>query len=162
MKSDRRIAITKVNLPKTWQSMASTSDQITGIAWVRNQHCDCWCPGAKAPCHYSSDIAERVSIVLNKFHAKYWLYCKQHYKLKVHFGKIAPVISLQWRHNGRDGVSNHQPHDCLTNRYSGADQRKHQSSTSLAFLWESTGDRRIPCTKGQESGKCFHFNYVIM
>ena len=22
----------------------------------------------------------------------------------------------QWRHNGRDGVSNHQPHDCLLNR----------------------------------------------
>ena len=25
-------------------------------------------------------------------------------------------ISLQWRHNGRDGVSNHQPHDYLLNR----------------------------------------------
>ena len=24
--------------------------------------------------------------------------------------------SLRWRHNGRDGVSNHQPHDCLHNR----------------------------------------------
>ena len=24
--------------------------------------------------------------------------------------------TLQWRHNGRDGVSNHQPHDCLLNR----------------------------------------------
>ena len=24
--------------------------------------------------------------------------------------------SLQWRHNGRDGVSNHQPHYCLLNR----------------------------------------------
>ena len=26
------------------------------------------------------------------------------------------LLSLQWRHNGRDGVSNHQPHDCLLNR----------------------------------------------
>ena len=26
------------------------------------------------------------------------------------------LISLQWRHNGCDGVSNHQPHDCLLNR----------------------------------------------
>ena len=26
------------------------------------------------------------------------------------------LISLLWRHNGRDGVSNHQPHDCLLNR----------------------------------------------
>ena len=24
--------------------------------------------------------------------------------------------ALQWRHNGRDNVSNHQPHDCLLNR----------------------------------------------
>ena len=26
---------------------------------------------------------------------------------------ISSMISLQWRHNGRDGVSNHQPHECL-------------------------------------------------
>ena len=25
-------------------------------------------------------------------------------------------VRLQWRHNGRDGVSNHQPHHCLLNR----------------------------------------------
>ena len=36
--------------------------------------------------------------------------------------------ALQWGHNGRDSVSNHQPHDCFLNRYSGADQRKHQCS----------------------------------
>ena len=28
----------------------------------------------------------------------------------------ALLTSLQWRHNGRDSVSNHQPHDCLLNR----------------------------------------------
>ena len=26
------------------------------------------------------------------------------------------TTSLQWRHNERDGVSNHQPPDCLLNR----------------------------------------------
>ena len=26
------------------------------------------------------------------------------------------MISLQWRHNGLDSVSNHQPHDCFLNR----------------------------------------------
>ena len=26
------------------------------------------------------------------------------------------MTALQWRHNGRDSVSNHQPHDCLLNR----------------------------------------------
>ena len=25
------------------------------------------------------------------------------------------LCSLQWRHNGRNSVSNHQPHDCLLN-----------------------------------------------
>ena len=26
------------------------------------------------------------------------------------------IISLKWRHNGRDSVPNHQPHDCFLNR----------------------------------------------
>ena len=26
------------------------------------------------------------------------------------------MLTLQWRHNERDGVSNHQPHDCLLKR----------------------------------------------
>ena len=30
-----------------------------------------------------------------------------------------PDITLQWRHNGHDGVSNHQPHHCLLNRLFG-------------------------------------------
>ena len=33
---------------------------------------------------------------------------------------------------------------------SGADQRKHQSSASLSFVWEFTGDQWIPRTKGQK------------
>ena len=40
--------------------------------------------------------------------------------------------------------------------YSGADQRKHQSSASLAFVWGIHRDRWIPRTKDQLRGKCFH------
>ena len=40
--------------------------------------------------------------------------------------------------------------------YSGADQRKHQSSASLAFVQGIHRDRWIPRTKGQLRGKCFH------
>ena len=40
--------------------------------------------------------------------------------------------------------------------YSGVDQRKHQSSASLAFVWGNHRDRWIPRTKGQLRGKCFH------
>ena len=40
--------------------------------------------------------------------------------------------------------------------YSGADQRKHQSSASLILWGEFTGDRWSPRTKVQWRGKCFH------
>ena len=33
-------------------------------------------------------------------------------------------IALLWRHNGRDSVSNHQPHDCLLNRLFGRRSKK--------------------------------------
>ena len=48
------------------------------------------------------------------------------------------LYTLQWRHNGRDGVSNHQPYD-VTQPFIQADQ----SSASLAFV------RGIPRTNGQ-------------
>ena len=40
--------------------------------------------------------------------------------------------------------------------YSGADQRKHQSSVLLAFVWGIHRERWIPRTKGQWRVKCFH------
>ena len=64
--------------------------------------------------------------------------------------------ALQWRHNGRDSVSNHQPHGCLLNRLFRRRSKKHQSSASLAFVWGIHRDRWIPRTKGQLRGKWFH------
>ena len=40
--------------------------------------------------------------------------------------------------------------------YSGVDQRKHQSSASLALWGEFTGDRWIPSTEDQKRGKYYH------
>ena len=40
--------------------------------------------------------------------------------------------------------------------YSGADQSKHQSSASLAFVWGIHRGRWIPRSNGQLRGKCFH------
>ena len=40
--------------------------------------------------------------------------------------------------------------------YSGADERKHQSSASLAFVRGIHRDRWVPRTNGQLRGKCFH------
>ena len=33
-------------------------------------------------------------------------------------------LALRWRHNGHDGVSNHQPHHCLFNRLFGCRSKK--------------------------------------
>ena len=70
--------------------------------------------------------------------------------------------SLRWRHNERDGVSNHQAHDCLPIVYSGADQNKHQSFASLAFVrgihrWPVNSPRKWPVTR-----EMFPFDDVIM
>ena len=69
---------------------------------------------------------------------------------------------LRWRHNEHNSVSNHQPHDCLLNRLSDADQRKHQSSASLAFV---RGIHRGPVNsphKWPVTRKMFPFDDVIM
>ena len=78
--------------------------------------------------------------------------------------KRAPgLISLQWRHNERDVVSNHQRLDCFFNRFfSGVDQRKHQSSTSLVFV---RAIHRSPVDsphKGPVTWKMFSFHDVII
>ena len=65
-------------------------------------------------------------------------------------------VTLWWRHNDHAGVSNHQPHGCLLNRLFRRNQRKHQSSASLAFVREIHRDRWISRTNGQLRGKCFH------
>ena len=69
-----------------------------------------------------------------------------------------PLISLQWRHNERDGISNHHPQPFIQ----GADQRKHQSSMSLAFV---RGIHRWPVNsphKGPVTRKMFPFDDIIM
>ena len=39
-------------------------------------------------------------------------------------GHVKTAKTLRWRHNGRDGVSNHQPHDCLLNSLFGSRSKK--------------------------------------
>ena len=72
------------------------------------------------------------------------------------------LVALQWRHNGRDGVSITSLTVVCSIIYSGADQRKHQSSTSLPFVW---GIRRSPVNSphtGPVTRKMIPFDDVIM
>ena len=64
---------------------------------------------------------------------------------------------LQWRHNERYGVSNHQPQDCLLNRVFKVQIKENiKAPRHWPLCREFTGDRWIPRTKGQWRGKCFH------
>ena len=61
--------------------------------------------------------------------------------------------TLQWRHNGHDGVSNHQPHRSKEN----IKVPRHWP------LWgEFTGDRWISLHEGPITRKMFPFDDVIM
>ena len=58
-------------------------------------------------------------------------------------------IPLQWRHNERDGVLNHQPHDCVLNRYSGQIKENIKAPRHWPLCGEFTGHRWISRTKRQ-------------
>ena len=69
---------------------------------------------------------------------------------------------LQWHHNGRDGVSNHQRHVCLLNRIF-----KHRSKkiSKLRATGLSAGIHQWPVNsphKGPVTRKMFQFDDVIM
>ena len=60
------------------------------------------------------------------------------------------VVSVQLRHSGRDGVSNHQPHHSFSQPFI---QTQIEENIKAPRLWplcgEFTGDRWIPRTNGQ-------------
>ena len=62
------------------------------------------------------------------------------------------LIPLLWRHNGSDGVSISSLTIVYSTAYSGANQRKHQSSASLAFVrgihrWPVNSPHKWPVTR---------------
>ena len=71
------------------------------------------------------------------------------------FSTVAPLLPLQWRHNGRGGVSNHQPHDCLPNRLF---RRRSKKTSKLRVTGLCVNSPyKWPVTR-----KMFPFDYVIM
>ena len=64
--------------------------------------------------------------------------------------------ALQWRHNERYGSQITSLSSVCSNICSSADQRKQQSSASLAFVGGIHQWLVDPLTKGQKPGKCFH------
>ena len=72
------------------------------------------------------------------------------------------ILPLQWRHNGCDGVSNHQSHDCLLNRLFRCRSKK---TSKLRVTGLCVGIHRWPVNsphKGPVTRKMFPFDDVIM
>ena len=66
------------------------------------------------------------------------------------FVLLGPLLTLQWRHNEPDSISNHQLHDSLLNRLFKAQIKENIKAPRHWPSWrEFNGDRWIPRTKGQ-------------
>ena len=57
------------------------------------------------------------------------------------YNKARLFCTLQWRHNERDGLSNHQPHDCLLNSLFG---RRSQKTWKLRVTGLCEGNSPVP------------------
>ena len=97
----------------------------------------------------------------------YWKHCRHvksigrfQYPIRSHW--ITYLNSVRWRHNGRYGVSNHQPHDCLLNRLF---RRRSKKTSKLRVTGLCAGIHRGPVNsphKWPVTRKMFPFDDVIM
>ena len=90
-------------------------------------------------------------------HAKHgWVY-QFIYNIGVEYSEHWNISSLQWRHNERDGVSNHQRHDCLLNRLY---RRRSKKTSKLRFTSLCAGNSPVtgefPAQKASNVEKCSH------
>ena len=68
-------------------------------------------------------------------------------------------LSLQHRHNKRDDVPNHQPHDCLLKRLF---QRRSKKTSKLRVTVLCVGNSPMTQHKGPVTRKMFPFDDVII
>ena len=99
------------------------------------------------------------ALINSAFHSE-WCYKRT----KVLFQCISSnglfVISLHWRHNDHDGVSNHQPHGCLLNRLF---RRRSKKTSKLRVTGLCVGNSPGPVNsphKGPVTRKMFPFHLM--
>ena len=78
------------------------------------------------------------------------------------FANLCKGFLVQWRHNGRDGVSNHQPHDCLLNLLFRHRSTKTSKLRVTGLLWGIHRWLVISPHKWPVTRKMFPFDDVIM
>ena len=108
------------------------------------------CLGGIISCIYRTDLSRK-----GKTLAKYIIHCNINLHLKIN-------ITLQWRHNGRESVSNHQPHECLLNRLF---RRRSKKTSKLRVTGFVRGIHRGPVNsphKWPVTRKMFPYDDVII
>ena len=99
---------------------------------------------------------------LFKYYKPNSLYFPEYYQFKTEQrlcgGRIFSCLdiykSLLWLHNGCNGVSNHQPYDCLLNRWS---RRRSKTASKLRVICLCAGNHKWPVARNM-----FPFHDVIM
>ena len=81
-----------VTLTNRWSNIVS-QNMYTNHAWILTNF-------------YCNSYSRQLHLLNLFFLLSFSISCNKHTK----------AISLQWRHNERDSVSNHQPRDCFPNR----------------------------------------------
>ena len=110
---ERWIPLTQASDTELWCFLGSAPQK---HSWVNNRDAgDLTCHRA----HYDVTVMGEVlikiqSLSLTEIRLKVW--ATQLIK-NILFGTQQYNCPLQWRHNGRDSVSNNQSHDCLLNRF---------------------------------------------
>ena len=66
-------------------------------------------------------------------------------------GWVGCIISLQWRHNDHDNVSNHQPHGCLLNRLFMRSKENTKVPRHWPLCGEITGADEFPAQKASNA-----------
>ena len=80
----------------------------------------------------------------------------------LHWSQVFHHTSLHWRHDGHDGVSNHQPRECLLNRLFGRISKK---TSKFCVTGLCAGNSPVPVNsphKGPVTRKMLPFDDVIM
>ena len=115
----------------------------------------------------SWDILNDIRTQLKSISKEMWIAQDQSWSLEYMRTMTATsafdkVASLRWRHNERDGVSNHQPHDCLLHRLFGPRSKK-TSKLRVTGLFRGIHRWLVNSPhKGPETRKMFRFHDVIM
>ena len=132
-----------------WWEFYPLENQVTSNWYIHTR----WYPHG----HIRARKYKKQSHIL-EFKINIFVYIMDKTHLDVQCGACVLHDLLRWRHNEHDGVSNHQPHDCLRNRWFRCRLRETSKFRVIDIVrWPVNSLHKWPVTR-----KMFPFGDVIM